>query len=53
MDDNIYRDAKAHDQVEDALLILKRRKAALGWKMSNIHGIILALCMHNIYMEEG
>ncbi|XP_015162851.1 uncharacterized protein [Solanum tuberosum] len=40
-------------QVEATLIILKKRKIALGWKMSDIHGISPALCMHKIYMEEG
>ena len=39
-------------QVDAALRILKRRKKANGCKMADIHGIILGLCMHKIYMEE-
>lgn len=38
------------EQVEETLLIIKRRKASLGWKMYDIHGISPALCMHRIYM---
>ncbi|XP_069143507.1 uncharacterized protein [Solanum lycopersicum] len=41
------------EQVEAALLILKKRKAAIGWQMSDIQGISRALCMHKIYMKEG
>lgn len=40
-------------RVEAALLILTKRKAPLGWKMSYLHGISSALCMHKIYMKEG
>ncbi|XP_049387509.1 uncharacterized protein LOC125851820 [Solanum stenotomum] len=40
-------------KVVATLIILKKRKAALGWQMSDIHGISPALCMHKIYMEEG
>ncbi|XP_049342914.1 uncharacterized protein LOC125807238 [Solanum verrucosum] len=40
-------------QVEATLIIMKKRKIALGWQMSDIHGISPALCMHKIYMEEG
>ncbi|XP_049381355.1 uncharacterized protein LOC125845910 [Solanum stenotomum] len=40
-------------QVEVALIILRKRKIALGWQMSDIHGINPALYMHKIYMEEG
>ncbi|XP_015162332.1 uncharacterized protein [Solanum tuberosum] len=39
--------------VEASLIILKKRKVALGWQMSDIHGISPAMCMHKIYMEEG
>lgn len=41
------------EQVEEELIILKRRKGALGWQMSYINGISPALCMHNICTEEG
>ncbi|XP_015158219.1 uncharacterized protein [Solanum tuberosum] len=45
--------ALSNAQVEASLIILKKRKAALGWQMSEIDGISPALCMHKIYMEEG
>lgn len=38
--------------VEASLRILKKRKKAIGWQMTKIHGISTALCLHNIYMEE-
>lgn len=62
--DDIYRDAflgkhntspvtlsatLTDEQVEATLLILKKKKAELGWQMSDIHGISPALCMHNIH----
>ncbi|XP_015162183.1 uncharacterized protein [Solanum tuberosum] len=39
-------------QVEAGLIILKKRKASLGWQMSDIHDISPALCMYKIYMVE-
>lgn len=36
-----------------AQMVLSKRKRAMGWKMSDLHGISLALCMHKIYMEEN
>ncbi|XP_049399876.1 uncharacterized protein LOC125863958 [Solanum stenotomum] len=39
-------------EVEATLIIMKKRKIALGWQMSDIHGISPALCMHKIYMEK-
>ena len=38
--------------VEAALRILKRRKKAICWEMTNILVISPALCMHRIYMVE-
>ena len=43
----------SREQVDAALVILKRRKKAIGWQMSDIHGINSGLCMHKIYMKEG
>ena len=40
-------------QVEATLNILKRRKKSIGWKMTDIHGISLALCIHIIYIKEN
>lgn len=39
-------------QVDATFRFLMRRKKEIGWKMTNIHGISTALCMHKIYMEE-
>ena len=39
-------------QVEASLRILKRRKKAICWEMTNILVISPALCMHRIYMVE-
>lgn len=39
--------------VETVLVILQKWKATIGWKMSNIHGITLTLCIHTLYIEEG
>lgn len=39
------------ENVEVVLLILNKRKAALGLEMSESHGISPNLCMHKIYME--
>ena len=49
----VIRYAKLFEVQDDAVLrILKRRKKAIGWKITNIHEISPALCMHRIYMEE-
>ena len=38
---------------EDSLLyLLKRNKQALGWKISDLKGIIPTICTHHIYLEE-
>jgi len=42
----------SESQVDAELRILKRSKKAIGWQMSDIHCIILALCMHKISVEE-
>ncbi|XP_055803000.1 uncharacterized protein LOC129872134 [Solanum dulcamara] len=39
--------------VQEALEVLRRRKKAMGWQMADLHGIIPALCMYRIFMEEG
>ena len=39
--------------MEAVLLILEKRKVAVGWKMSDIQGISSALYMHKINMEDG
>ena len=38
---------------ENSLLdILRENKQAIGWKITNLKGINLALCTHHIYLEE-
>lgn len=39
-------------QVEATFVILKKRKTAIWWQMSDIQVISPDLCMHKIYMEE-
>ena len=39
-------------QVEAALRILKRRKKAICWEMTNFLVISPTLCVHRIYMVE-
>ena len=34
------------------LQILHRNKKAIGWKISDLTGIILTVCIHHIYLEE-
>ncbi|XP_015168125.1 uncharacterized protein [Solanum tuberosum] len=51
--DFVVLNLKPDLEVEATLSILRKRKTALGWEMSDIHGISPALCMHKIYMEEG
>ncbi|XP_042065532.1 uncharacterized protein LOC121809048 [Salvia splendens] len=39
---------------EDRLLeVLKRNQKAIGWKLTDLVGISLGLCMHHIRLEEG
>ncbi|XP_042019096.1 uncharacterized protein LOC121766935 [Salvia splendens] len=39
---------------EDRLLeVLKRNQKAIGWKLTDLVGISLYLCMHHIRLEEG
>ncbi|MCI34081.1 hypothetical protein A2U01_0055299, partial [Trifolium medium] len=38
---------------ENSLIqVLKENKEAIGWKLSDLKGISLSYCMHNIMMEE-
>ena len=38
---------------EDSLLgILRKNKHAIGWKITDLKGISLAVCTHHIYLEE-
>ena len=39
-------------QEENLLHLLKRNKQALGWKISDLKGIIPTICTHHIYLEE-
>ena len=34
------------------LRVLKQNKKALGWKIADLKGISLAVCVHHIYLEE-
>ncbi|RDX75910.1 hypothetical protein CR513_44163, partial [Mucuna pruriens] len=38
-----------HQEQEDKLL---KHKKAIGWKLSDLHGINPSICMHRILMEE-
>ncbi|XP_047267536.1 uncharacterized protein LOC124897958 [Capsicum annuum] len=39
--------------VKEPMTVLKRKKKVIGWQISDITGINLAFCMHNINMEDG
>ena len=39
-------------QEESLLGILWKNKQAIGWKITNLKGISLAVCTHYIYLEE-
>ena len=39
-------------QEECLLEVLRRRKKAIGWQISNLKGISPLVCTHHIYMEE-
>ena len=41
-----------HNQEERLLAILRARKEAIGWNLSNLKGIDLSLCTHRIFLEE-
>ena len=39
--------------LENSLLdILRENKQAIGWKITDLKGISLAVCTHHIYLEE-
>ena len=40
------------DQEERLLAILRGRKEAIGWNLSNLKGIDPSLCTHRIFLEE-
>ena len=40
------------DQEERLLAILRGRKEAIGWNLSDLKGIDHSLCMHHIFIEE-
>ena len=39
-------------QEHNLLLLLKKNKQALGWKIYDLKGINLSICTHHIYLEE-
>ena len=41
-----------HDQEERLLAVLRARKEAIGWNLSDLKGIDPSLCMHRIFLEE-
>ncbi|CAA7394772.1 unnamed protein product [Spirodela intermedia] len=41
------------EQEEELLDVLRKNKKAMGWKMDDLRGIDMSVCMHNIYLEEG
>ena len=40
------------DQEERLLAVLRRRKEAIGWNLSDLKGIDPSLCTHRIFLEE-
>ena len=40
------------DQEERLLAVLRGRKEAIGWKLTNLKGIDPSLCTHRIFLEE-
>ena len=40
------------DQEERLLVVLRGRKEAIGWNLSDLKGIDLSLCTHRIFLEE-
>ena len=43
----------APPQEEPLLQLLRRHKQALGWSISDLHGISLLICTHRIFVEEN
>ena len=41
-----------HDQEERLLAVLRARKEAIEWNLSDLKGIDPSLCMHRIFLEE-
>ncbi|CAA6675038.1 unnamed protein product [Spirodela intermedia] len=41
------------EQEEELLDVLRKNKKAMGWKMDDLRGIDMSVCMHSIYLEEG
>ncbi|CAA7405269.1 unnamed protein product [Spirodela intermedia] len=41
------------EQEEELLDVLRKNKKAMDWKMDNLRGIDMSVCMHSIYLEEG
>ncbi|XP_070035004.1 uncharacterized protein [Nicotiana tomentosiformis] len=39
-------------QVDSTLVVLQRRKKAIGWTLADIRGISPAFCMHKIILED-
>lgn len=40
-------------QVEAIVVVLQRKKQAMGWQISDIYGITPSLYMHKTFIEEG
>ena len=43
----------APPQEEALLQLLRRHKQALGWSISDLHGISPLICTHRIFLEEN
>ncbi|CAA7407940.1 unnamed protein product [Spirodela intermedia] len=41
------------EQEEELLDVLQKNKKVMGWKMDDLRGIDMSVCMHRIYLEEG
>ena len=42
-----------HNQEEKLLTVLRVRKEAIGWNLSNLKGIDPSLCTHRIFLEDS
>ncbi|CAA6659262.1 unnamed protein product [Spirodela intermedia] len=45
--------ADLSDEQEEELLDVLRKNKKAGWKMDDLRGIDMSVCMHSIYLEEG
>ena len=48
----VIMSSQPEDQEERLLEVLRERKEAIGWSLSDLKGIDPSLCTHQIFLEE-